>query len=371
MRRMEPKHITLFVRHLPIGGIQKIVVRLANEFSQRGHNVDLVLARGEGPLACDVSPEVRLVNLDKQRVWGALPALLGYLWRERPTVLFSAGTAVNLVALWAKALLPLRLRAIISVHNNMTQYASNDKVRYGTYIPTLIRWFFPLADKIVAASEGVLQDLASISTPAARNACVVYNPVVEGELCRKADQSVTHPWLNERDVPVILGVGRLVPQKNFDLLFRAFTRVQETRDARLLVLGDGNQRGQLESQAKELGIEDKVDLPGFVRNPYPFMAKASLFVLSSDYEGFGIVLAEALACGCPVVSTNCPSGPREILEDGKWGRLVPVGDEEALAEAMCTSLAEEHDPERLRERAMDFSVDRVVDEYLEVLFPEE
>jgi len=362
---MESKHIALFIRYLPIGGIQKIVVRLANEFVKRGHTVDLVLAKGKGAMASEVASGVQIVDLNKRRVWMALPALWQYLQKENPDVLFAAEAPANLVAIAASMFLNHRL--VVSVRSNMTQYGKGGEVWYGPYILTMVRCFYPLADKIIAVSEGVLEDLSSISLKAARKGGVIYNPVVDSEIFQKAEEPVSHPWFEE-DVPVVLGVGRLTPQKNFDLLLRTFARLRREHDARLIILGDGNQRERLEARTEALKIEDCVDLPGFVSNPYPFMANASLFALSSDFEGFGIVLVEALACGCPVVSTDCPSGPREILEDGKWGRLVPVGDEEALAEAMHEALSEEHDPERLRRRAMDFSVNKAVNEYLDELF---
>ena len=366
---MASKHIAIFIRYLPMGGIQKIAVRLANEFAKRGHTVDLVLAKGKGALADDVHPEVRTVDLNKDRVWFALPALWAYLSEREPQVLLSLGFAANIVSTWIKPISPYNIDVFISVRSNMSMYTESNEVWYSGWTPLMIRLFYPLANKIIAVSEGVLEDLSSISSKAARKGGVIYNPVVDSEIFQKAEEPVSHPWFEE-DVPVVLGVGRLTPQKNFDLLLRTFARLRREHDARLIILGDGNQRERLEARTEALGIEDCVDLPGFVSNPYPFMANASLFALSSDFEGFGIVLVEALACGCPVVSTDCPSGPREILEDGKWGRLVPVGDEEALAAAMRKSLDEEHDPERLRRRAMDFSVDQAVDNYLDVLFPD-
>mgnify|MGYP006282616891 CR=1 FL=1 len=367
---VESKHIAIFIRYLQMGGVQKIAIRLANEFVKRGYTVDLILAKGKGVLADEVHPEVKIVNLDKNRVWFVLPGLWKYLMRRRPQVLLSLGFSVNILASIVGALVTYDMRVFISVRNNMSRYSENNKVRYSRWVPFLIRVFYPLADKIIAVSEGVLDDLSSISPRAARRGRVIYNPVVDPGMLRKANEPTSHPWLEEKEGPVVLGVGRLTPQKNFDLLLRAFALLRKKCDARLVILGDGNQRENLESRIEALGIGKHVDLPGFVSNPYPYMASASLFALSSDYEGFGIVLAEALACGCPIVSTDCPSGPREILEDGKWGRLVPVGDEEALAEAMRKSLEEEHDPERLRQRAMDFSVDRAVDTYLDVLFPD-
>jgi glycosyltransferase involved in cell wall biosynthesis len=365
---MGSKHIALFLRYLPIGGIQKVMVRLANEFAGRNHIVDLVVAKEKGVLASEVASNVRIVNLDKPRVWMALPALLRYLKRENPDVLLAAEAPVNIVAIWAKLFSLKPLRVIISVHNNMSRYVRSAEIWYGSCLYFMIKYFYPYADKIVAVSEGVLDDLSTVSRRSTEKSCVIYNPVSENDILQKAEYSVVHPWLVDKKAPVVLGVGRLTKQKNFDLLLRAFSRVQQVRDARLIILGEGNQRKYLETQIKNLAIEDRVDLHGFVENPYPYMANASLLVVSSRFEGFGIVIVEALACGCPVVSTDCPSGPREILEDGKWGRLAPVGEEEALAEAMEKSLSETHDPDRLRQRAMDFSVDKAVEKYLRILF---
>ena len=367
---MESKHIAVFIKYLSIGGLQKVLVRLANEFADRGHRVDLVLAKGEGPLADEVAPNVRIVALDSRRMWWGLPNLMRYLRQSRPDTLLVAGWQVNVIATWAKLLSLTPFRLVVSVRSNITQQSENSDVWYAPYNPLAVKIFYPLADAIITISRGILKDLADISSRAAKKGNVVYNPTVDRNLIEKSRQEVSHlRFAQENGVPVLLGVGRLGPQKNFALLLRAFARLSQRRNVRLVILGDGNKRGKLEALAHELDIQDSVDFLGFVENPYKYMANASLLVLSSRFEGFGNVLVEALACGCPVVSTDCPSGPREILEDGKWGRLVPVGDEAALAEAMDEALAETHDPERLRRRAMDFSVEKAVDDYLDVLIP--
>lgn len=366
---MESKHIAIFLRYLQMGGIQKIALRLANEFAERGHKVDLIVAKGKGALAADVHPEVTLVDLNKSRVWLALPSLLRYVLRRHPQALLSLGFSANVLASALTVLVPYDLGIYISVRSNMSRHSRNDEVWYSRWVPTIIQIVYPLADKIIAVSKGVLEDLSNISPRAASRGCVIYNPVFSSEIIEKAEQPICHPWLQKDGPPVILGVGRLTPQKNFDLLLRSFRRMERDREVRLVILGNGNQRESLEGRIEALDLECRVDLPGFVENPYPYMRRASLLVLSSDYEGLPSVPIQALACGCPVVATDCPSGPREILEDGKWGRLVPVGDEEALAEAMEKSLDEEHDPDHLRQRAMDFSVDKAVDNYIRTLFP--
>ena len=364
---MASRHIALFIKRLSMGGIQKIVVRLCNEFSKRGHKVDLLLAKGKGELVQEVHGGVRIIDFDKVRIKGTLPDLLKYLVKEKPDVLFSAEAPINLVALWAKMFLMGRPRVVVSIRSNMSGYADANEVWYGPYTPALISLFYPFADSIIAISKGVLEDLSQISASAARKGCVVYNPTVTEELLHLAGETVHHPWFQPEAPPVILGVGRLVGQKNFTLLLQAFALVRKTQHVRLMILGDGKEREELEHLAQMLGISEDVCLPGFVDNPYKYMSRAPLFVLSSNFEGFGNVVVEALACGCPVVSTNCPSGPAEILQDGRWGRLVPVNDADALADAMREALAEEHDPNRLRERAMDFTVEKAVEAYLDVL----
>jgi len=364
---MKSEHIAILVKHLSVGGVQKVMVRLANKFADRGHRVDLVLVKGKGALARDVASEVRIVALDSHRMWWGLPNLIRYLRQSRPDTLLAGGWQVNMIATWAK-LTFTSFKLVLSVHSNITHQSRNSDVWYAPINPLAIKIFYPLADAIVTVSGGILDDLSTISSTAAENGRVVYNPVVDQRLLAKAQVEVSHPWFaQENDTPVLLGVGRFGPEKNFALLLRTFAKVCRQREMRLIMLGDGEERDELERLTRKMDMQNRVDFVGFEENPYKYMARGSLLVMSSRFEGLPSVLVEALACGCPIVSTDCPSGPREILENGKWGYLVPVGDEEALAEAITESLNEEHDPERLRQRAMDFSVDRAVDEYLDVL----
>jgi glycosyltransferase involved in cell wall biosynthesis len=229
--------------------------------------------------------------------------------------------------------------------------------------------FYLKADCIVAVSEGVADDLVSeVGLP--RSAIrVIYNPVVTPELAARAEEPLVHPWLVPGSAPVLLAAGRLSAQKDFPTLLRAFARVRAARPARLIILGEGELRAQLEAQAVALGLGEDVQFPGFVENPYAYMRRAGVFVLSSAWEGFGIVLVEAMACGAPVVSTDCPVGPAEILEGGRYGPLVPIGDDGALAHAILSALDCPMDPERLRARAGDFALEKIGRQYLEVLCP--
>jgi glycosyltransferase involved in cell wall biosynthesis len=234
----------------------------------------------------------------------------------------------------------------------------------------MMRRLYPKADRIVAVSQGVADDLISLLNLPHEKVTVIYNPIVTPELFEQAKQPVSCSWFEQNRLPVILAVGRLTKAKDYPTLFRAFSLVRQVRPAKLLVLGEGEERSNLERLAIELGIQNDVSMSGFVDNPFAFMAKASVFVLSSAWEGLPTVLIEALSCGCPVVATDCRSGPREILDNGRYGRLVPVGDHEALAKAILETLDNPDFPadrQTRLQRAMEFSVDAAVDKYLKVL----
>jgi glycosyltransferase involved in cell wall biosynthesis len=232
----------------------------------------------------------------------------------------------------------------------------------------LLRRTYPEADRIIAVSRGVADDLRTLVRLPPELVTTAYNPVVDSELAKKADAPIDHPWFVPGAPPVIIAVGRLTEQKDFPTLLRAFARVRAQRQARLLILGEGELRRKLEALACELGVDQDVSLSGFMSNPFAYMARAAVFVLSSAYEGLPGVLIETLACGCPVVSTDCPSGPAEILKNGQYGRLVPVGDPAAMAQAILSTLEAPPDRGLLQKRASLFSVDRAIEQYLEVLF---
>jgi len=230
------------------------------------------------------------------------------------------------------------------------------------------RHFYPWADAIIAVSRGIAEDLASLTGLPQERIIAIDNPILSETILTKLGEPLDHPWFAANSPPVILGAGRLVKQKDFPTLLKAFAQVRATRPARLMILGKGRKRTQLEALAWELGVAEDVAFPGFVPNPFPYMARAAVFVLSSAWEGLPGALVEALACGCPVVSTDCPSGPGEVLEQGKYGPLVPVKDAAALARAILSVLDAPPDRAQLRARSSVFSVERVADRYLEVLF---
>ena len=205
--------------------------------------------------------------------------------------------------------------------------------------PRLMKQFYPWADGIVVVSDGVRNDLSDLTGIPYDRISVIYNPsVVKEEVQAKAKTTLDHPWFEANQPPVLVAVGRLQIQKDYPTLLRAFAQVRRSRAVKLVILGEGRERSKLEGILRELDLEQDESQPGFVENPYPFMAKASLFILSSRWEGLPTVLIEALCCGTPAVSTDCPSGPREILKDGRYGKLVPVGDSDSLAQAIEETL---------------------------------
>jgi glycosyltransferase involved in cell wall biosynthesis len=233
-------------------------------------------------------------------------------------------------------------------------------------VPHLARRFYPWADWVIGNSQGVSDDLSRMIGLPRERIKVLYNPVVTPEVMAKAQAPLDHPWFKAGAPPVVLAVGRLTKQKDFPTLLQAFARVRQNRSCRLMILGEGPDRPALESLVRQQGFASDVALPGFVGNPYAYMSRASLYVLSSQWEGLPTVLIEALYCGPPVVATDCPSGPREILADGKHGALVPVGDVPALTQAMDAALAGKT-PIPTEASWQPYAVDTVVDQYLALL----
>ena len=287
--------------------------------------------------------------------WAA--GVAAYLDHERPDAALAMLIPSVAAATMATRLASHQVRIVGTMHN---------VVRTKRWLRRARR-AYPRADAAVGVSGGAASELTNAVGVPVEKVHTIYNPVVSEALVRDSRQPTGHPWLDNPGPRVILAAGRLTRHKEFSTLLVAFARILDDGPARLVVLGKGRLRPELESQAKELRIAEHVDFPGFVRNPYAYMRKASLFVLSSRYEGLPTVLIEAMACGCPVVSTDCRYGPDEILEDGRWGELVPVGDAEALSGAMLRTLANPHPGDALRKRASCFGIEPAVARYEELL----
>lgn len=355
-----PERVGFFLPSLFGGGAERVAVNLARGFVERGVAVDMVLGLAAGPYLDDLHRDVRVVDLDSKQVLLSLPALSGYLRRVRPNALIGFMDHCNLIAMAARALSGAPTRIIGTVHNNKTiqrEQISSVKLRV---VMALARRAYSRLDALVAVSRGVAESVTRESGVPPHDITTIYNPIVTPELIERARASAPGGGGDG----LIVGVGRLDTQKDFPTLIRAFARARSQRPVRLAILGEGPDRESLEALAAELGVEADVVLPGFVDNPYAWLAGAAVFVLSSRWEGLPTVLVEALACGCPVVSTDCPSGPDEILDGGRYGRLVPVGDAEALAAAIVATVDAPPDRDALRARGRDFSLEGSVDAYL-------
>jgi glycosyltransferase involved in cell wall biosynthesis len=388
-------------------GTERVTANIAKGLADRGHEVDFLVEDSSGWLIDELvaEPNIRVINLAGQRVPAVLHrlfqlriilgnfvaaspgfpgtgdrgtrrllkvmahnnapvlALLRYINKEQPASVLSFLNYPNFVLLLVAPYTCSDTRFIVNVRNHITTSSRYGKSKWMRSMPKLIRRFFPRADCVVGPSHGVVDDVREITGLPANRFRVIVNPVYRPEITDLSMEPPGHRWFADSDIPVIIAAGKLKPQKDYSTLLQAFARVREHRPARLIILGRGALRAALEAQADALGVSADLDMPGHVKNPYAFFRNAAVFVLSSAWEGLPNVLIEAMACGCPVVSTDCPSGPVEILDGGRIGRLVPVGDAAAMAGAIRATLATPPERDPIIARAREYSFDRVVADY--------
>jgi len=360
-------HVSLIITHLGGGGAAKVVANLAEGLSAYGIQVDIVQLR-QGREKFEVNESVRIIDIGASKVYYSIPTLIKYLNCECPDAVLSSVNTVNIVTLVATKLSSVSPRIVISEHNTLSVSTEASQDIRTRLLPHLMRFTYPWADSIVTVSNGVASDLRSFYPKIEELISVIHNPVVTPRLIEKSEGVVNHDWFSDSQYCVILGVGELVEQKDFPTLIRSFALVKKSvQNAKLVILGEGQSREELTKLSKDIGVHDSIWMPGFVSNPYKYMSSADVFALSSRWEGLPTVLIEALACGCPVVSTNCPSGPNEILDGGKYGELVPVGDVEKLAEAIISVL--NNSGPTSAGRADAFSYEKSTREYIMELFP--
>lgn len=361
-----PSHrLAFFISQLGCGGAERITVNLLRAAANAGIPIDLLLARAEGPLLAEVPSEVRIINFKAAKLQHAIPQIALYLRREQPRGVISQITHANLVCLIARMLARTKTPLVAVEHNHFSAMQAAGGVR--PRVQKLARWLYPWADHVVGVSSGVARDVEHCLGLPPQRVRTIYNPIVDARLLARSQEPCSHPWLSNGDQPVLLTVGRLAPQKDHATLLRAVAIVRQTRPVRLVIFGEGAQRTALESLRRDLGLENAVDLAGVSDNPYAAMRRASLFVLSSRFEGLPTVLVEALACGCPAVSTTCPSGPAEILDGGRHGILVEPENPAALAAGILRGLDCRWDRDQLRRRGAEFSLAASLDQYLAIL----
>ena len=359
-------HIAFFLPSLYGGGAERVFVDLMNALVEKDIKVDLLLAKAEGAYLNKISSLIRIINFNVWPTSTSLLKLANYLHRESPNILLSSMIESNLVAVLAKRLSQASTRIIIRESNTASlvfKHTKDYKIRLKIF---LRKYFYPWADEIIAVSQGVAKDVAQTANISCDKITIINNPTVTSELMIKANEPLDHPWFKSNQPPVILGVGRLIPQKDFPNLIKAFEKVRQSYIAKLMILGEGSERNNLEALVRHLGLEKEVAMPGFVENPFAYMKQASLFVLSSAWEGLPNVLIQAMACGTPVIATDCQSGPREILANGEYGKLVPINNPTALAETIVKALQNKSDTNKAQNHILNFNFNKIFQQYLDL-----
>jgi glycosyltransferase involved in cell wall biosynthesis len=365
---VEAPRVILFLPSLAGGGAERVFVELANEFARLGVHVDLALAQAEGPYLAELSAPVRVVDFAAASVSKSLPKLVRHLRSERPVAMLSALDHANVTAIVARLMARASTRCVISARSVPSMLAREAGFARAWPVLQAARLTYRFADGVIANSEGVADDFSRYMRIPRQRIRVIYNPLNVRQIDRLSREPLEHPALPSEETPMILSAGRLSGLKDFPTLLTAFARVRAQRRCRLVILGEGPDRLQLETLARGLGVADDVALPGFVDNPFQWMRRASVFVSSSLSEGCPNALMQALACGTPVVSTDGVGGAREVLEGGRWGRLAPVRDPSSLAASIVATLDAETHPD-VRQRAAEFSPESTARRYLQSLLP--
>lgn len=362
--------IAILVAFSGDGGVETGIINLLGEFLARGIQVDLLgIFRKEIPESLlKERPGFKLYDLGVKHTHLALPAVVRYLSSEKPISFLVAKDRAIRLAVVARIISRNKTRLLgqLNTHLSASQKSKPFWQRLARTLP--MRIFYPFVDTVIAVSDGVADDTKKLTGLPASRIKVIRNPVIGSDLYEKSQLDPEHAWFTKREGFIILGAGRLTQQKDFPTLIKAFSKVKQKVDrCRLIILGEGPERKSLEELVKALGLENDVALPGHLKNPFSLMARSNLFVLSSKWEGSGNVLTEAMALGVPVVSTDCPSGPAEMLGNGRFGPLVPVGDVDGLATAMISQLENPTDSETLKSAVSEYTISVSAGNYLKEL----
>lgn len=359
--------LAFYIPNLSMGGAEQVTVSIVNGLADRGHDIDLLISDPSGELRSEIHDDVNVVVFGNVRlpiagIGAHVRDIARYIRQTEPAIIIPQMLHASVVCLVASLLVAADTRIVPTAHCSLER-APPESLK-SRIVRALAPRLYSTADHVIAVSEGVANDVAeTLSVPPDRIS-VLNNPVDIEAVHERGTESSDHPWLEEPDLDVILFVGRLADQKDLKTWLRTFERVHKQAPAtRGIVAGTGPRRDSLKRLAADRGLSDLVSFPGFVDNPYAFMSRASVFLLTSQYEGLPTVLIEALACGCPVVATDCPSGPREILDGGQYGRLVPVNAEGELADAVLSTISDPPPAQLLRARANRYKPKRILDKY--------
>ncbi|RDY27391.1 glycosyltransferase [Romboutsia weinsteinii] len=366
---MKNNKIALFIPTLEIGGAEKVMINLAKGFSELGYDIDIILVKAKGDYLKQVPKSVNIVDLNSKSAMASISSLTTYLVNAKPYALISAIENCNVAALIAKKRAKVDTKVIVTIHTTLSRIledVKNIKVKLNMILQKKL---YKRADKIVAVANNTAEDAAKVLGILRDDIDVIYNPIINDELINKSKENVSGKFFNQEGVKNLLAVGRLNEAKGFDTLIKGFNLLLKQRtDVRLTILGEGEKRPELEQIIDELGINDYVDMPGFCENPYAYMSKCSIFVLSSKWEGLSNVIIEAMSCGARIISTDCKSGPKEILDNGRYGKLVPVGDEQEICKGIIEVLNNDIIFEDYNNHLDKFKFDKIINEYIELIY---
>lgn len=366
--------IVFFLPSLEPGGTERNVVNLINNIDRKKHILSLVLGKAEGDFIKEINRDIPIINLGASSSLGLFFKLVKYFRKEKIDIFVSAFPRINIICISAIIFSRVKTKIVATEHSLFSFLPIIAKTRWRRifarfFLPAIGKIIYPQADLIVCVSKGIAEDFVK-TVGCKEKVKIIYNPVINDKIYELAEERISHSWFSDFEIPIIVAVGRLVECKDYPTLFRAFSLIAKKQNVRFVILGKGPEEYRLKQLADKLGLSENIAFLGFQENPYKYMKRASVFVLSSLQEGFGNVIVEAMACGTPVVSTNCPVGPGEIIENMKNGILVPVNDEKSLASSILKvlenpSLAKKFSIEGLA-RAEYFSVKKSVEEYEKV-----
>lgn len=363
--------ICLLLSRIGNGGLERVQINLANQFLSAGHEVDFVTGT-----TCDspypaLDAGIPVIEIAPRGPWSFAAGLAAYMRRSKPDCVLTTSNDIACIALFMRAILAPKVRIIVTQHLSLAaplEHARGLSRVKRDLLYRAMRVLLPFADARIAVSEGVASDMAQMISIAKDTIDVIYNPIVTPDFASKCSELIPWPWPKD-GVPTIVYVGRLALEKRLDILLAAALPLLKSGQARLLIVGNGPQADWVEEQIDALGLRLVSACTGFVQNVLPYIAQSDVLVLPSDYEGFGNVLVEALACGVQIVSTDCPHGPREILAGGKFGQLVPVGDPAPMRQAILDSMQSKFHVDRneLIGRSTDFSSQNAANSYMKII----
>jgi len=366
------KKIFIFIYSMAGGGAEKVALLLGNKFIQKGIDVSIVLIRKEGVFLEQIDKKIKIYDLDNiiskiGGIFGKILIFCTFLLKHKPDIVLSIGEWPNTIAPMSVKFIPYKPKVVL-VEQSTRSFLNSEEYNVSRLVRFIAKKSYFYAENIICVSNAVKEKLSEENFNN-KKLIGICNPVDIEEINKKAVEKVEHPWFKERDVPIIIAVGRIHHQKNYPTMLKAIQLILKVRKVHLVVLGDGSLREELISLCIQLGIKDFVDFIGFQKNPYKYIKKADLFVHTARYEGFANVFTEALACGQKIVTTDCDT-PREILEEGKYGKITPIEDYKSLASAILLSLSEKHNPDFLKRKAEEFSIEKISNKYLELLLDE-